>query len=221
MRLNKFLAVYAGLSRRSADNAIKLGQVKVNGQLPSIGVDICDTDKVSLNGHLIHVSQKTIVTIALNKPVGYVCSKNGQGSPTVYGLLPDKYQQLNIAGRLDKDSSGLLILTNDGELLNQLTHPKFNKNKIYQISINIPLSDIDKSEITTKGVMLKDGLSKLELQESPPFSGKKWQVTMQEGRNRQIRRTFNSLGYKVIDLHRTGVGPYNLNTLKSAEFKLI
>jgi 23S rRNA pseudouridine2605 synthase len=219
MRLNKFLAVNAGLSRRNADNAIKLGQVKVNGQLPSIGIDICDDDKVSINGHLIHVSQKTLLTIALHKPVGYVCSKDGQGSPTVYDLLPPKYHHLNIAGRLDKDSSGLLILTNDGDLLNQLTHPKFNKNKIYYVTLNKPLSPSDQQTIQ-KGVMLQDGLSKLSLK-LWRRDGKGWQVTMQEGRNRQIRRTFNSLGYKVIDLHRTSVGPYNLNTLKSAEFKLI
>lgn len=219
MRLNKFLAINTDLSRRSADNAIKLGQVKVNGQLPSIGADINDTDQVSLNGQLIQVNQKTLLTIALNKPVGYVCSKDGQGSPTVYDLLPPKYHHLNIAGRLDKDSSGLLIFTNDGDLLNQLTHPKFNKNKIYHVTLNKPLIPSDQQAIQ-KGVMLQDGLSKLGLK-LWRRDGKGWQITMQEGRNRQIRRTFNALGYKVVDLHRTSIGPYNLNNLKSAEFKLI
>ena len=157
-----------------------------------------------------------ITTIVLNKPVGYVCSRDGQGSQTVYNLLPEQYHHLKPVGRLDKDSSGLLLLTNDGDLAYQLTHPSFEKEKVYLVSVKPSLLAKDKQKIET-GVQLDDGISKLTLIKR----GGKWQVIMHEGRNRQIRRTFAILNYKVIDLHRIKFGQYKLEDLPSATYKEI
>lgn len=156
----------------------------------------------------------------LNKPTGFVVSRNGQGSQTIYDLLPRELWHLNPIGRLDKNSSGLLLLTNDGELANRLTHPKYKKEKQYQVTLNKQLGSIDQDEISHKGVKLDDGLSKLKLSH-PADDYKTWRVTMSEGRNRQIRRTFAALDYKVTALHRTHFGEHALGKLPSSEFKIV
>lgn len=145
----------------------------------------------------------------LNKPAGYVCSRDGQGSRTVYDLLPPEMRALKPVGRLDKDSSGLLLLTNDGDLANNLTHPRYNKEKTYVVELHEPLSEPDRRKIG-QGVKLEDGISKLQIKNP---AGKSFTVVMSEGRNRQIRRTFEALGYTVTKLHRTKFGPYALENL--------
>jgi 23S rRNA pseudouridine2605 synthase len=219
MRVNHFLAKYTDLSRRAADKAIQSGRVEVNGELARVGDIVITSDKVSLDRKIIK-PEIEIQTIKLNKPVGYVCSKTGQGSLTVYDLLPFKYHSLNPVGRLDKNSSGLLLLTNDGELANKLTHPKYEKNKIYRLRLDKQLQLADKILISEKGVSLDDGNSRLGLT-LLSRDGRDWQVVMKEGRNRQIRRTFKALGYKIITLHRTHFGPYKLDDLESGNFSVI
>ena len=108
MRLNKYISENSDLSRRKADEAISAGRVLVNDELPELGQDILDTDTVKLDNVILERNSDNKLVLLLNKPVGYVCSRDGQGSPTVYDLLPEKYHHLNIAGRLDKDSSGLV-----------------------------------------------------------------------------------------------------------------
>jgi 23S rRNA pseudouridine2605 synthase len=157
----------------------------------------------------------------LNKPVGYVCSRNGQGSKTVYDLLPPEYQQLKTVGRLDKDSSGLLLLTNDGQLAQELTHPSQQKRKVYEVTLDKPLQPLHRQMISDHGVSLEDGPSKLELERQHDGDDTKWIVTMHEGRNRQIRRTFAALGYEVIQLHRTKFGNYQLGTLQKGKLKAL
>ena len=116
-------------------------------------------------------------------------------------------------GRLDKESSGLLLLTNDGKLANELTHPSNRKEKIYQIELDKVLSDGDRRKVQ-QGVTLEDGISKLGL----AGRDRSWTVTMREGRNRQIRRTFSALGYRVIRLHRVQFGEYELGKLENGAF---
>lgn len=215
MRINQFVARASGLSRRVADKAIEQQHVRINGQLPSPSAQVGSDDIVTLDGKTLTLPEQTI-TIMLNKPVGYVCSRAGQGSRTIYELLPAEYQSLKPVGRLDKDSSGLLLLTNDGQLANQLTHPSFKKVKVYEVALSKPLKHADADKITRLGVKLADGMSKLELQ-SLDKAGQNWQITMYEGRNRQIRRTFVSLGYQITNLHRTHFGEYKLESLKSGE----
>ncbi len=199
------------MSRRAADSAITQQRILVNGKLPELGQTITESDTVTLDGDILKAEQETL-TIMFNKPVGYVCSRDGQGSKTIYDILPANLHHLKPIGRLDKNSSGLLLLTNDGDLAYQLTHPKFEKQKRYKIALNKDLSDEHFKQIIMPGVKLEDGLSKLEL--APMNNQKKeWKVVMSEGRNRQIRRTFEALGYRVVKLHRTHFDKYLLDSL--------
>jgi 23S rRNA pseudouridine2605 synthase len=216
MRINKFVASATGLSRRAADVAIEQGRVKINGLVPSTGQAVAETDSVQLDGQDISAPTEQ-TTIMLNKPVGYVCSRDGQGSRTIYDLLPTEYHKLKPIGRLDKDSSGLILLTNDGHLANELTHPRYAKDKIYEISLQRALSAESLSEII-HGVKLEDGLSHLQVRELPPIGKANYQITMQEGRNRQIRRTFFALGYTVLKLRRIKFGDYVLDHLRSGDY---
>lgn len=216
MRINVYIAQATGLSRRAADQAIVAGRVTVNGKPTELGTTVSTTDEVVLDKHPITPAVKSL-TIMLNKPVGYVVSRDGQGSPTVYNLLPDEYHHLKPVGRLDKDSSGLLLLTDDGQLANQLTHPSYNKTKVYEITLDKPLVAGDKARIEN-GVKLSDGISQLQIEN---VNGKSFTVTMREGRNRQIRRTFATLGYTVAKLHRTSFGDYTLDDLPSGESTII
>jgi 23S rRNA pseudouridine2605 synthase len=220
MRLNKFIAAGSELSRRAADTAIADGRVAVNGQQPQAGQDVAEGDVVTLDGRAITPAVKTI-TIMLNKPPAYVVSRDGQGAPTVYDLLPPEYQQLNPIGRLDKYSSGLLLLTNDGQLSQELTHPSRQKIKVYEILLDTPLQPLHRQMISDHGLMLEDGLSKLQLQRQKESDDIGWRVTMREGRNRQIRRTFQALGYRVTHLHRVQFGPYQLGKLERGKTAVI
>jgi 23S rRNA pseudouridine2605 synthase len=215
VRLNKYIALHTGLSRRKSDQLIQGGKVLVNGRAVELGQEVGSQDKVVVDGKPVKASTK-IVTIMLNKPVGYVCSRDGQGSKTIYDLLPEEFHNLKPIGRLDKDSSGLLLLTNDGTLANELTHPSRQKEKIYRVELNKILTPEDKIKIE-RGVKLEDGPSKLQLS----GAGQKWQVTMREGRNRQIRRTFAALGYKATKLHRTKFGQYNLDNLQTGKLSVL
>jgi pseudouridine synthase len=155
----------------------------------------------------------------INKPAGYVCSRQGQGSRTIYELLPSQYHGLKPVGRLDKASSGLLLLTNDGDLANRLTHPRYVKDKVYEIALSQPLTPAHQGRIDGEGVVLEDGRSRLALARLERSQDRcYWRVTMQEGRNRQIRRTFAALGYQITALHRTHFGPYSLNKLEAGRY---
>lgn len=216
-RLNKYLAFHLGLSRREADDAISAGRVSVNGTKAQLGGRVEDGQKVELDGKAI--TQKSQYTyLMLNKPVGYVSSRKQQGdNPTLYSLLPKELHALKPVGRLDKDSSGLLILTDDGDFAFHMTHPKFYKVKNYTVKLDSPLQPLHQQMISDYGIQLEDGESKLSL-ERINDERTEWSVTMHEGRNRQIRRTFSALGYTVTKLHRNSFGPYQLGDLKKGSF---
>ena len=217
-RLNKFIAHTAGLSRREADAAIEQGRVIVNGVKASLGSQVGPEDIVLLDNTQLEGGH-TYTYIQLHKPVGYVCSRRGQGdNPTIYDLLPAALHHLKPVGRLDKDSSGLLLLTDDGDLAHQMTHPKFYKSKKYDVTIDNALAPLHQQMINDYGVQLEDGPSKLQL-EKVTDDATKWHVTMHEGRNRQIRRTFASLGYTVTQLHRTQFGSYSLGDLPAGSYQ--
>ncbi len=258
MRVNKYIAAASSLSRRAADAAIAAGRVRVNDAPVTAGQDVGETDVVTLDGRILQPTV-TMTTIMFNKPTGYVCSRDGQGSLTIYDLLPPEYHHLNPVGRLDKDSSGLLLLTNDGQLAEQLTHPRYAKTKHYEITLDRPLQPLHQQIISDRGVMLDDGnsqflVTKIDVSPGSPQRQKNsgelksalkpsergetqrydiapppyrlpptnyfYEITMQEGRNRQIRRTFASLGYTVTSLHRTHFGPYALDSLALGQWKL-
>jgi 23S rRNA pseudouridine2605 synthase len=243
MRLNKYIAEATGKSRREADELIQRGRVSVIASeatqssnnlsgsrryarddkaiVAHLGRQVADGDVVLVDGRELRPSAKYL-TIILNKPVGYLSSRRSQGGdPTVYDLLPPEYKRLKTAGRLDKDSSGLMILSSDGDLIQRLTHPRYAKVKIYEVELDKPLAPLHQQMISGIGIDLPDGKSSLTLQESSGPSRTFWVVTMHEGRNRQIRRTFSALGYNVKKLHRTQLGPYHLDDLKSGNFRKI
>lgn len=216
-RLNKFLASRIGVSRREADDLIAAGKILVNGEPAILGARIDKNDEVCYNKKIIPF-ETDYLYIALNKPVGYVCSRRAQGdAPTLYKLLPEKYQKLKTVGRLDKDSSGLILLTNDGDFAFQMTHPKFHKEKIYEVELDRSLEPLHQQMISDYGIMLDDGVSKFTV----IHDDNKYIVKISEGRNRQIRRTFAALGYKVRTLHRTNFGKYELSGLKPGKYVIM
>lgn len=220
IRLNKFLAERLGVSRREADELIAAGKVFVNGAPAVLGARIDKNDEVCYNKTIIPFEAEFLY-IAMNKPVGCVCSRKAQGNaPTIYELLPKKYHQLKTVGRLDKDSSGLILLTNDGDFAFQMTHPKFRKIKVYEVELNRSLAPLHQQMISDYGVMLDDGPSKFKIIKSDRTPAS-YIVILSEGRNRQIRRTFAALSYNVTKLHRTAFGKYELGELKPGKCVII
>ena len=229
LRLNKFLAERIGISRRQADDLIAGGKIQVNGKTAQLGARIDNTCKVCYNNKTIPF-ETSYIYLAMNKPVGYVCSRRAQGgTPTLYELLPKEYQKLKTVGRLDKDSSGLILLTNDGDFAYQMTHPKFHKEKVYEVTLDRSLEPLHQQMISDYGVMLDDGLSKFTVikdELATPLSAGSaerthFTVILTEGRNRQIRRTFAALGYRVTALHRVQFGKYQLSGLKPGKYVTI
>lgn len=218
-RLNKFLALHSGTSRRQADELIEKGRVTINGQAAIIGARVAPGDIVAVDGKQIDTSTQKLY-LALHKPVGYVCSRKQQGdSPTIYDLLPSEFQSLKPVGRLDRDSSGIILLSNDGDFALQMTHPRYSKVKRYEVTLDSALEPLHQQMISDFGIDLDDGKSQLTL-ERKDDDRKDWIVTMSEGRNRQIRRTFGSLGYTVVALHRTNFGVYSLGDLEPGDFEI-
>lgn len=211
MRINQFVASSSGLSRRAADAAITTGRVTVNGQLATLGQTVAASDRLTLDGQPLTLTI-THTYLMLNKPVGYVSSRARQGTdPTLYELLPQRFHNLRIAGRLDRDSSGLILLTSNGNFIQNLTHPSSDKLKTYELTLSVPLTAVDRSKLAS-GVSLKDGPSRIGIVAA---HGKSLTVTISEGRNRQLRRTFGALGYRIDRLHRTHIGPFTIADLAS------
>jgi pseudouridine synthase len=214
MRINKWLAFHTDLSRRKADEAVANGRVRINSSVAKIGDTVNDGDTLTLDGKDV-LSTESYLTIMLNKPLGIVCSTVGQGSKTIYDIIPSKYHHLKPVGRLDKYTTGLLLMTNDGTLLNDLTHPSKNKEKIYFVELHKPLTDAAMTHLK-RGVDIGDEKQSY-IRVSAKFdveSDAVYTVKLNEGRNRQIRRTFDALGYDVIRLHRSEFADYKLGKLE-------
>ncbi|MBH1980227.1 rRNA pseudouridine synthase [Candidatus Saccharibacteria bacterium] len=220
-RLNKYLAFHLGISRRKADELIEQGLVTVNDTPAGLGSRVIKPQAVAVRNSLI-VEKQAYTYIAFNKPAGYVCSRRQQGDiPTIYALLPSEYHHLKPVGRLDADSSGIILLTDDGDFAQNMTHPKYYKLKHYEIVLDRELQPLHQQMINDFGVQLEDGPSKLTLERASDDNRLEWKVIMSEGRNRQIRRTFASLGYTVTKLHRTTFGSYDLSGLSEGKYERI
>lgn len=214
MRINKYLALQLGISRREADELVERGQVSINETVATLGAQATADSIISVQGKVISGTTKKQY-LAFNKPTGYVCSRKQQGdSPTIYDLIPKQYHTLKPVGRLDRDSSGLILLTNDGDFAYEMTHPKHYKVKIYGVHLDRDLEPLHQQMISDHGITLDDGPSKFELEKVIETRRDMWRIHMHEGRNRQIRRTFAALGYTVTALHRTDFGSYTLGDLK-------
>lgn len=219
-RINKFLATATGMSRREADEAVAGRYVRINDTIAEMGSRVLPTDKVYLDQKLI-TARKSFTYLMLNKPVEYICSRRRQGTtPTIYELLPLEYKALKPVGRLDRESSGLILLTDDGDFAHSMTHPSFHKTKTYEVTISKPLEPLHRQMISDIGITLEDGVSKLQLERLAEGDDYHWIVRMHEGRNRQIRRTFGGLGYAVKELHRTDFGNYSLGDIEPGSYEL-
>jgi len=205
-------------SRRRIADAIKNGRVEVNGEpVENFRHPVNpETDRVSVNGKLVDLKPRRTVYLMVNKPAGIITTTSDErGRKTVLDILPDKYSHLRLypVGRLDKDSTGLLLLTNDGELTYRLTHPKFEHEKEYLIHIEGRLKPEEKRKLE-KGLELEDGVTYpvvvKEIKSSPPFN---YSITMHEGRKRQVRRMLANLGYQVLAIKRIRMGNLNLGNL--------
>ena len=219
MRLQVFLSKAGVSSRRAAAGIIKRGNVWVNGKKilePSFKIN-SEKDAVLLNNKKILPKKK--IYILLHKPKGVTTTKkDSHAARIVMDLLPREYRHLNPVGRLDKDTTGLILLTNDGELVNRLTHPKFNIEKTYILRL-------DKRLVRAHKVRLEKGIS-LEGRRTRPcriklLVGDGLEVTLQEGRKRQIRRMFLKLGYNVIALERIKEGGLYLGSLPEGKWRFL
>lgn len=221
MRINKFLATCGVASRRTADQMIQDGQVKINGKICSMGDDVnVGEDSVSVNGKIVNMIKKYDYYI-MNKPKGYVCTvKDDKGRKTVMDLLPQSAKRLFPVGRLDYDTEGLLILTNDGELTFKLTHPKNEVPKTYLVKTEKPVSDEDlmklRSGVYIDGVKTKKCNVKLI---DTSKTGSKLHITITEGRNRQIRKMIEAVNNCVDFLKRIKIGDLTISGLDRGQVR--
>ena len=209
MRLNRYVASASGMSRRAADTAIMDGRVTLNGEIATLGQLVEPPMMVALDGHSLTLPS-TFRYVALHKPVGYVSSREQQGSdPIIYALLPPEMINLRLAGRLDRDSSGLILLSDDGDFILAMSHPSADKLKGYQVELDHSPTAAHLAELE-QGIELEDGPSRMHVR---GLAGRTITLELEEGRNRQIRRTLGALGYGIKSLHRLSIGPYELGDL--------
>lgn len=225
IKLQAFLAQQGIASRRKSEELIEQGVVTVNGQPAHIGQRINPAvDYVNVGGKTITTTDSTdLVYFLVNKPVGYVSTTSDElGRRTVLNLLPTETTQkyrLFPVGRLDIDSQGLILLTNDGQLTQQLTHPSFNHQKTYQVLVEGTPST-KAIEHLKRGVKLKEGYTKPDAFEVMDYQDNNtWlELVIHEGKNHQVRRMMERIGYPVIELIRTAIGPLTLDMLENDRY---
>lgn len=209
--------------RRWLTDAMKQGRVRVNGEVVEDfrhPVNVAE-DEVAVDGQAVDVGPRHLVYLMLNKPKGVVSTTSDErGRTTVIDILPKRYRGLRLhpVGRLDKSSTGLLLLTNDGELTHRLTHPKFRHEKEYRVSIATRLRPGEKRRLE-QGVDLEDGVTHpavVKEVEAHPFD---YSITVHEGRKRQVRRMFASIGHRVLALKRVRIGSLALGELQEGQVR--
>lgn len=208
MRLNRFLAA-AGLgSRRGCEELIRAGKVSINGSVCiDLATTVSPTDHVKVNNKLIR--QEKPFYVMLNKPPGYLCTASDEmGRRTIFELLPKNWPRLFNIGRLDKESEGLLILTNDGELALRLTHPRYKIDKEYEVVIDKPFNMAHREKLL-KGIHIEGGRAKAESVHH--LANNHLKIVLRQGLKRQIRLMMYDLGYDVKMLARTRIGSLKLD----------
>lgn len=222
IRLARFLADCGIRSRRKCEDLITDGKIQVNGiTVKDLACNVSGSDIIKFKGKV--VKRQCRIVLALNKPPGYLSTvRDDFMRKTVLHLIGNIGQRLYPAGRLDKESRGLIILTNDGDLVHRITHPKFNIPKTYEVRINKNISDIDLKKIK-KGIMIEGKLFKADMIE---IAGKRkntdfLRIRIHEGRKRIIRKVFRKIGYTVRDLKRVKIGNLFLGSLPEGKYKNI
>jgi 23S rRNA pseudouridine2605 synthase/23S rRNA pseudouridine2604 synthase len=216
IRIQKYLSSAGVCSRRKAESYIRAGRVHVNGKpVTVLGTKIDPhKDRIEVDGKPVGAPAQKIY-IALNKPKGYVTSCDHPGEALVVDLvdLPDRIYPI---GRLDKDSVGLLLLTNDGRLHHRLSHPSFDHEKAYEVTVQHPIDDGVLAHLS-QGVVLKGVKTRPARVER--LSGRRFRIVLKEGRNRQIRRMVSKMGHKVVRLKRIRVANIRLGNLPAGAWR--
>ena len=220
MRINKYIAQSGITSRRKADELVLSGRVKVNGKVVTmLGFEIRTKDKVTVDDKLIKADN--FLYYKFYKPTGCITTKDDEkGRKTIYDYLPGELHILKPVGRLDKDSSGLLILTNDGDLIYELTHPSIKVSKVYHVKVDSKIK-YEELEILAKGIELEKGkiayCDSMILEQNS--NSTPLEITLYQGINRQIRRMFEYLGHRVINLKRIRHATLDVVGLKRGQYK--
>ena len=221
MRINKFLAEKGLASRRHADEMITAGRVKINGIVATLGMNVEETDEVLVDGQMVSCEEKQEKFYIMNKPKGVICTvADDRGRKTVMDLLPENAGRVFPVGRLDYETEGLLILTNDGETAYRLTHPMNEIPKTYMAKIEGTMTEKDlnriRSGIELDGVITKKCKAHI-VETNKAYT--KVHITITEGRNRQVRRMFEAIGRTVQFLKRVSIGKLKLAGLNRGEVR--
>jgi 23S rRNA pseudouridine2605 synthase len=216
LRLNRFLAAAGVGSRRHCDELIAEGRVTINGQrCTNFSAQPTERDYVKVNGRLIRA--EPTMTIALHKPAGFVSTRGDPNArDTIFDLLPSKFPRLFNVGRLDAQSEGLLLLTNDGDLAQRLTHPRYKIEKEYEVTLHRPWDPVLTAKLI-RGIFL-DG-QRAQISRLHSISATRLRVVLRQGINRQIRRMFDAVGFKVKALTRVRIGTLRLGELPSGHWR--
>lgn len=221
MRLQKYLSRAGVASRRKAERMMRQGRVRVNGRVATtMGTKVDpERDTVEVDGR--EVALAAPVWLALHKPPGYVTTRDDpRGRRTVYDLVPERYHGLFYVGRLDLDSEGLVLLTNQGDLANRLMHPRYRVEREYEVDVegDVPPAAVQR---LIAGVDLDDGPARAERVErrEAPDGGSRLRLTLTEGRKREVRRMMDAVGHPVRRLARVRYGPVRLGALEPGEWR--
>ena len=222
-RVQKWIALSGYCGRKNAEKLIEKGHVQVNGKLITLGDHCYSTDRITINNQTITVPTNNFTYMGINKPTGVITSKaDKQHRKKILDLLNKKDYKANLfpVGRLDMNTTGLLVITNDGRFAQSFLHPSSNTSKTYTVVVDREVTPEHKAEIE-KGVQLEE--VKLAPCKVKKTGDKEYQVIIHEGKNRQIRRMFFAFKYRVVKLKRTHIGKLSLEklNLKLGEYKIV
>ena len=220
MRINKFLAQQGYASRREIDRLIEKKMVEINGKIASHGDKVCEKDKIVINGSLFHLKKIQYSYFLLNKPKKVLCTTKDERGRKIITDLIDTDERIYPIGRLDYETEGAIILTNDGEIFNKIIHPKNAIYKQYFVIVNGEVKDKELSKLT-KGVLLEDGITLPAKVKLLNRNEKKSEllISIREGRNRQIRRMIEAVNHNVIYLKREKIGEIILGDLEIGKYR--
>jgi len=218
MRLNRFLAAAGIGSRRKCDELIATGRVTINGRVcTNFSAQPDERDHVKVDGKLVHLERTT--TIALHKPAGFVSTRSDPNArDTIFDLLPPKFPRLFNVGRLDAQSEGLLLLTNDGDLAQQLTHPRFKIEKEYEVTLDRQWESVHAPKLL-RGIFLEG--QRAQMARIRSIRQTRLRVVLRQGINQQIRRMFFAVGYEVKRLVRVRIGNLRLGDLPRGQWRIL
>ncbi len=219
--LQKFIVDSGHCSRRQATELIRSGRVKVNGKVAELGQKVLLNDKVQVGEKILKIEIEKIYII-LNKPVVYTCTnRKFKGEKNIFDLVENK-NRLFAVGRLDKDSHGLVLVTNDGDITELITHPRYEHEKEYVVQLRIKNEELKIKEIASdllKGIDISEGDGMVKAKEIEYLGQGKFKIILTSGKKRQIRRMFKALDLEVVDLVRVRIGSIELGELKTGEWR--